>query len=815
MLYPKNIEQKLGFDHIRQWLLDACVSTLGEDFVRKLKFSDDFSTIQKRLQQVDELTRIFQIEPSFPTQNYLDMREALDLAAVPGTYLDEDHFFGLKLSLQTIYQIVQIFLQTEPENFPMWASLVQQAQYTDPAAPKADWNGVIKKIDATLDERGRVRDNASSTLYDIRKKLASEQSQVRRTLERIYRTARNSGWIGEDMSLTVRNGRLVIPVLAEHKRKLRGFVHDESATGQMAFVEPAEVLEANNEIRDLEIRERREVIKILEGLTDFVRPQVPALKRAYFFLGLVDFIRAKVRLGQQLHASIPVLVKDPQIQWMQARHPGLVLSFQKAGKQVVPLNLTLDLTQRILLVSGPNAGGKSVLLKTIGLIQYMAQCGLPVPLSPDSTLGVFRNIFIDIGDEQSIENDLSTYSSHLTNMRHFVQYSQAQTLFLIDEFGTGTEPTLGGAIAEAILEQLVKSKAFGVVNTHYTNLKVMADKTPDVTNGAMRFDAENLEPMYLLEVGKPGSSFALEVAQKIGLPASILKSAQKKLGHQQMDFEKLIKELDIEKKVFSEKNLLLQTQNQQLRETLTQYETLKNFLESEKKKILNEAKEKARQLVKETNRRIEQTIREIKEQKADKELTKIIREELVQFEQEALVLEAPSIPAAGVIQAEEWKTESTPIAIGNFVRVIGQETIGEVLTIRGKDAEVAIGSLKTNIKMNRLEKVSRKEFKEATKAATSVSPRVGGLDMIEKSQQFSFNVDIRGKRGEEAVTEVDQVLNDALLLGFSEIRIVHGKGDGILRNVVRTHLKSYRQVKSMKDEHADRGGQGVTLVLLN
>lgn len=812
MLYPKNIEQKLGFDSIRQWLQDACISPLGEDFVKKLKFSDDFSTIQKRLQQVDELTRFLQLEPGFPTQNYLDMRQALDLAAVPGTYLDEDQFFGIKLSLHTIHQIVQLFAQTEPGSFPMWQDLVQQAQRPEATPTKVEWLPIIQKIDQTFDERGQVRDNASPELYDIRRKLASEQAQVRRTLERIYRTARNSGWIGEEMTLTVRNGRLVIPVLAEHKRKLRGFVHDESATGQMAFVEPAEVLEANNEIRDLEIRERREVIKILENLTHFIRPQVPSLRRAYFFLGLVDFIRAKVLLGQEIQASIPLLIDSRLIQWQQARHPGLVLAFRKLGKSVVPLDLHLHENQRVLLVSGPNAGGKSVLLKTIGLIQYMVQCGLPVPLSPDSTVGVFKRLFIDIGDEQSIENDLSTYSSHLTNMRHFVQHANAHALFLIDEFGTGTEPTLGGAIAEAILEQLVKSKAMGVVNTHYTNLKVMADKTEGVINGAMRFDAEHLEPLYQLEVGKPGSSFALEVAQKIGLPSHILKAAQKKLGHQQMDFEKMIKELDIEKKVFSEKNQLLQTQNQQLKETLSQYESLKNFLDSEKKKILNEAKEKARQLVKEANRRIENTIREIKEQKADKELTKLVREELVQFEQEALLPE-PSPKSEG--PQEEWKVEASPVVVGSLVRVIGQETVGEVLSIRGKDAEVAIGSLKTNIKINRLEKVSRKEYKEATKSAAPAPKRVGGLDMIEKSQQFSFNVDIRGKRGEEAITEVDQVLNDALLLGFSEIRIVHGKGDGILRNVVRTHLRSYRQVKSMHDEHADRGGQGVTLVQLN
>ncbi len=805
MLYPKNIEVKLGFDKIRELLAEECVSLLGRSFVDKIRFSDNFELVRKLIDQTAEFRLILQLENNFPTQNYLDVSEALKRAAVPGSFLPEDHFFDIKLSLTTIQKIIHFFRHKEDHIYPNLKLLsIAAIPETNPEG----WAWLIAEIDRIIDERGQVKDNASPELADIRRRLAAEQSAVRRTLERIFRTARNSGWIGEDMSLTIRNGRLVIPVLAEYKRRLGGFVHDESSTGQMAFVEPGEVLEANNEIRDLEIRERREIIKILEKLTSFIRPHVPALQKAYFFLGLMDFIRAKARLAEKTGSVLPLLTDEQVIDWSQARHPLLYLSLKKAGKEVVPLSVGLNRENRILVVSGPNAGGKSVMLKTIGLIQYMVQCGLLVPASPDSKMGIFRNIFIDIGDEQSIENDLSTYSSHLTNMRHFLQFSDKKTLFLIDEFGTGTEPSLGGAIAESILEQLQKSKALGVINTHYTNLKVFADKNPGLVNGAMKFDIEHLEALYELETGKPGSSFAMEVAQKIGLPDFVIKNAQKKLGTQQVDFEKLLKELEIEKKVFSEKNLEYATENQRLKQKIEQYNSLKDFLDSEKKRILNEAKEQARSLVKETNRKIENTIREIKESHAEKEMTKLVREDLALFEKAELKPEKPKPEKK--TREEDWKAEEGLIEKGSFVRIKGQNAVGQILNMKGKDAEVSIGELKTTIKLSRLEKVSKKEFKEAHKESPKAN--LAGFDMNEKMSNFSFNLDIRGKRGEEALGLVDSLMDDAILLGYPEIRIVHGKGDGILRNLIRTHLKSYKQVGRMTDEHADRGGQGVTIV---
>lgn len=804
MLYPKNIEVKFGFDKIRTLVAEECVSSLGRSFVDKIRFSDRFDLIKRMIDQTAEFRLILQLESSFPSQNFLDVLPFLKRAAIEGAYLEEDDFFDIKLSLTTIQQIIHFFKNKEEAQYPQLKTLMQN---TLPPEKQDGWGDLIAQIGGVIDDKGKVKDNASKELYDIRRKLSVEQNNVKRTLERIYRTAKNSGWISEDMSLAYRNGRLVLPLLAEHKRKLQGFVHDESTSGQIAFVEPGEVLEANNEIRDLEIKERRELIRILEALTTALRPHLPGLEKSYQFLGIIDFIRAKARLAQKIDATSPLLLNEQIVDWTKAVHPILFLAHKKLNKSIVPLRVVLDAENRILVVSGPNAGGKSVMLKTIGLIQYMAQCGLLVPISPDSKIGVFKSIFIDIGDEQSIENDLSTYSSHLTNMREFLVHSDRHTLFLIDEFGTGTEPTLGGAVAESILENLVKNRAFGVVNTHYTNLKIFADKNDGLINGAMKFDAEHLDPLYELEMGQPGSSFALEVAQKIGLPRHIIENAKRKLGKGQVNFEKLLKELEIEKKVFAEQNNTLRKESAELKQKIEQYNALKNFLDTDKKRILNEAKESAKTLLKEANKQIEGTIREIKENKADKENTKVVRQLLEEFKIEKLKPEKTPIvkPTPDVFQKMDGK-----LVIGDYVRIIGQETLGQVVSLNGKDAEVSLGELKSNIKLTRLEKVSKKEFKSTVKESPKAN--LQGIDINEKMTQFSFNLDIRGKRGEEALQEVDSLMDDAIFLGYPQLRIVHGKGDGILRNLVRTHLKHYKSVQKMSDEHPDRGGQGVTIV---
>jgi DNA mismatch repair protein MutS2 len=799
MLYPLDIEQKLGFDRIRELLKEACLSALGRAFVDKIRFSENFVVIDKLTRQTAEMKEIISYEAEFPAQNYLDVIPSLQKAAIEGMLLSQEEFFDLKTSLRTIRQLIKFFEKVETERFPLLCEVAQNIKVE---------NTVSEAIERVIDDRGQIRDNASPELLDIRRRLISEMSGVRKKLDTLLKHAKKSGWIGDEVSLTVRGGRMVIPIVAEHKRKLKGFVHDESATGHTLYIEPAEVLESNNEIRELEYAERREINRILIKLTDQIRPHLPDLQRGYVFLGMIDFIRAKAKFANELQAINPTFVNKPVVQWAAGRHPLLYLSFQKQSRKIIPLNIQLEQDKRILVISGPNAGGKSVALKTIGLIQYMYQCGLLVPMREDSTIGVFQNLFIDIGDEQNLDNDLSTYSSHLTNMRHFLQFSHKRTLFLIDEFGTGTEPSLGGAIAEAILEEITQSGAFGVINTHYTNLKTYADRTAGLVNGAMRYDGAHLEPLYELEIGKPGSSFAFEIASKIGLPAKVVASAQKKLGVEQINFEKLLKELEIEKRVFAEKNIENSIKERKLAQQLAETTALQKRLDTDQKKILNDAKQKAKQLLTDTNQRIENTIRAIKETKADREATKQVRVELEKFEEKELIIESIKEP-----ESEEFTVEEGQIVVGSFVRVKGQNTVGQVLAIKNKDVELRIGDLKSNLKINRLEKVSKKAFKQATDTA-SPAPKLGGIDLNQKMMNFSFNLDIRGKRGEEALIDLDDFLNNAIMLGYDALRIVHGKGDGILRQLVRNHLKMFKQVGKMEDEHPDRGGAGVTLVAM-
>ncbi len=838
MLYPQNIEIKLGFDKIRERLNELCISTLGRSFVEKVRFSDNYDLIQKMIRQVDEMKNILQFEPTaFPSQNYLDVNYQLSKAAIEGAFLTEEEFFNVKLSLRTIQECLRFFDKKEPEEFPQLRELALNA-LTSPPAPlplRGESSGVfpplngrgaggeiairnlLDSLDKIIDDRGKLKDNASSELQSIRKRIQVQENDLRKTLDRILKSVRSNGWISDDFSMTIRGGRMVIPIAAEHKRKIKGFVHDESDSGKTVFLEPTEALDANNEIRELESAEKREIVKILMDLTTQMRPHVPVLRKAYTFLGIIDFIRAKARLAIEVNGIAPLSLNSQVVDWKNAVHPLLYLSFKKQGKIVKPLTISLNSENRILLVSGPNAGGKSVTLKTLGLLQYMYQCGLLVPMAEHSTIGMFKNVFIDIGDEQSLENDLSTYSSHLTNMKHFLLNSDRKTLFLIDEFGTGTEPSLGGAIAESILEDLNKSGAYGAINTHYTNLKAFADKTTGLVNGAMRYDAEHLEPLYELEIGKPGSSFAIEIAYKIGLPKAIIDKSKQRIGNQQVNFEKLLKELEIEKKVFTDKNIENATKQRKLDQLLEQYSSLKTYLDNEKKTILNTAKLQAKELVKNANQKIEATIKDIREQGADKLATKEIRQELQDFQEGLNVEKLVPVRVVGgdTNHGKEENTEKDvievitgEITVGSLVRIKGQEALGEVLAMRGKDAEVAIGDLKTTVKMNRLEKISRKEFKQKS----SVKSKVVGMDMNEKMMNFSFNLDIRGKRGDEAIQEVDKFMNDAIMVGYDELRIVHGKGDGILRTLIRNHLRGYKQVGKTQDEHADRGGAGVTLV---
>ncbi|MDJ1496922.1 endonuclease MutS2 [Cytophagaceae bacterium DM2B3-1] len=797
MLYPKNLEQKLGFDQIREWIKQECSGTLGKAFVEKMRFSNDYDMIDKLVRQTAEMKTIMLLHSDeFPSSNFIDAVPHLSKAAIEGMFLTEEEFFEIKLSLRTIYDCLIFFKNQEENVFPQLKELTQAIDID---------STLLKDIDRVIDQRGKLRDDASPELQTIRRQIIAEQANLRKKLESILKQSINQGYTSDDASATIRNGRMVIPVAAEHKRKIKGFIQDESATGQTIYLEPVEIFDLNNEITELGYREKREIIRILTHLTDRLRPHVPNLKKAYTFLGLIDFIRAKAKFALRTQANLPIFSKKTILIWENTRHPLLYLSFQKQGKSVIPLSIKLEEKQRILVISGPNAGGKSIALKTVGLTQYMFQCGLLVCMDDHSQIGLFRDIFIDIGDEQSLENDLSTYSSHLTNMKYFLQHADKNTLFLIDEFGTGTEPGMGGAIAETILDALQQKKAFGVLNTHYGNLKAYANRTEGVANAAMRFDAEHLEPLYQLEIGRPGSSFAFEIAQKIGLPREIVTKSKQKVGTTQVDFDKMLRELETEKQKFAEQNRELQTKEKTLNETLTKYNALKNELETGRKQLLNKAKEDARRLVKDANQKIETTIREIREVKAEKDLTKMLRQDLADFEKKL----KPEDVVVELEPAPEIKVIGGTIEEGDLVRIKGQNTVGEVLSIKGKDAEIRIGELKSNVKINRLEKISRKEYRQQT---VENQPRMQGIDINEKMANFSTQLDLRGKRGEEALTEVDAWIDQGIMLGSSELRIVHGKGDGILRNLIRNHLRRYREIASMNDEHADRGGSGVTII---
>ncbi|MCG8474822.1 MAG: Smr/MutS family protein [Cytophagales bacterium] len=795
MLYPKNLEKKLGFDQIRTLLKEKCLSSLGASFVNKIRFSSDYQLVKKLLEQTEEFRQILISGESFPSSGYLDVSESLEKIKVEGTFLNEEEFFNLKLSLSTIFSCLLFFKQHQ-EDYPNLAAVSCSVVLE---------KDIVKLIDAKIDEKGKLRNNATPELQRIRTQIQSSQVHLRRMLDKMIRQSKSNGMTPEDMSLTVRDGRMVIPVNASHKRQIKGFIHDESSTGQTVFIEPAEALEVNNEIRELEYRERREIIRILTELTDHIRPETDVLKRAYHFLGMVDYIRAKAQFALDTEAEMPELVKNKEIEWWVAKHPLLLLAHKRLNKPVVPLHIRFSPKNRIILVSGPNAGGKSVTLKTVGLIQYMMQCGLLPPMMAHSKVGLFRSIFIDIGDEQSIENDLSTYSSHLTNMKHFTNFADKHTLFLIDEFGTGTEPQFGGAIAEAILDKLNQLKAFGVINTHYANLKKFAENHHGLINGAMRFDMDKLEPIYELEIGKPGSSFALEIAQKIGLPKEVLQEAKQKVGHSHVRFDRLVGELEHEKRKLKKETEKAEKRDLRLKSVVQEYEELKTFVEEKRKTLINEAKLEAKRIVEEANQQVEKTIRVIKERKAEKEATKKAREKLQSFK-EKIKPEKVSVPQS----SEEVQVVGGEITVGSSVRIKGQETIGEVTALRGKDVEVRFGALSSKMKANRLEKVSRKERRKAERGSAAHSFK--GFNINAKMANFNPKLDVRGKRVEEVFQILINFIDEASMLGIPEVQIVHGKGSGALKDFIRAELKGYPQVKSFADEHADRGGAGITVV---
>lgn len=822
MIYPSNFEQKTGFDKVRLLVSDKCLSPLGKERVAAMSFSTDYAFISNELDLVDEFVKIQQGETDFPANYFFDVRYSLKRIRPEGTWMDEKELFDLKRSLQTIHDIIRFFQPGEDEE-------IKYPALTALAGDILVFPQLVGRIDTILDKFGKVKDSASPELQTIRREMTITMSNISRNLQSILRAAQSEGVVEKDVTPTMRDGRLMIPVAPAFKRKIKGIVHDESASGKTVFIEPESVVEANNRIRELEGEEKREIIRILTDFTNFVRPLVPDILQSYEFLADIDFIRAKALFAIEIQGIRPVVEDKQQLDWARAIHPLLYLSLKKQHKEVVPLDIELTTEKRLLIISGPNAGGKSVCLKTVGLLQYMLQCGLLVPMHESSRTGLFEHLFIDIGDEQSIENDLSTYSSHLTHMKYFVRNCNERTILLIDEFGSGTEPQIGGAIAEALLNRFNQHKSFGVITTHYQNLKHFAEDTPGIVNGAMLYDRHLMQPLFKLAIGNPGSSFAIEIARKIGLPEDVIAEASEKVGMDYINMDKYLQDIVRDKRYWESKRQNIRQREKKLEDIIARYEKDLSEVNSQRKEIVREAKAEASRILSDANARIENTIREIKEAQAEKERTKQARQELQSFkdsvsdaqeEDDKLARKIAKLKERAERKKQKQKVSAQPvfnrdvIEVGDAVRLKGQTSVGTVMELQEKQATVAFGMIKSTVKLDRLEKVSKNQIKKEIQKSTFVSEQTSD-QMHEKRLHFKQEIDVRGMRGEEALQTVTYFIDDAIQVGAQQVRILHGTGTGILRQLIREYLRSVPGVRSFHDEHVQFGGAGITVVELD
>ena len=802
MIYPSDFENKIGFNYVRERLNELCISEMGKECVGKMCFCTDVDEIHTYLRLIQDFQTLMQDGVPFPVRDYNDLREEFKHLAIDGTVISLESMFVLKPTLSALSYIFKFFKSEASEKVPYMKALAEGISID---------NHIFTEINRLVDDKGEMPDNASAELAEIRRDIRRKQSSIDHRMHKILIEAKNSGWTDSTAETTIRDGRPVIPVRAADKRALRGFIHDESATGQTVYIEPAEIFETNNEIKELEYAERREINKILLAFTKILRPEIPNLVMAWRLLGLLDFIRAKALLSHEYNCVIPDLTDEPMFDWIEARHPLLEQKLKGQGKQITPLDLKLGENNRILVISGPNAGGKSVCLKTIGLIQYMLQCGLAIPVKVDSKCGIFHDMFIDIGDEQSLENDLSTYSSHLINMKELLEHGNERSLFLIDEFGTGTEPQLGGAIAEAILLKMNEKKSFGVVTTHYANLKLLADNHPGIVNGAMLFDTRYLQPLYVMMIGKPGSSFAFEIAKKIGFPHEILDSAAEISGREHLDFDQQLQQLEIEKKEVRKKEYELKVADKLLDEVVTKYKNHLAEIEKKKKQLLHEANKEAQALIDGANAKIERTIREIKEAQAEKNRTKELREELKTMKQN-LVNEEKNLSKQ--LKAEEKEeAPSEDLKVGDMVCINELEVVGELLAISDTDVTIQFGDVRLRTTANKLRKISRSQARKAQQNPSYLRKTIMN-DINEKAQHFNLTLDVRGQRGDEAIDNVAKYIDEANLLSIKEVSILHGKGNGILRKLIREYLSKQSCIQSFNDASLETGGAGITRITL-
>lgn len=902
MIYPKNFEQKIGFTEIRTLLRERCLSPLGKERVDEMSFSTDAGQINTWMEEIREFRRIQEGQDDFPLDNFFDVRESVSRIRLEGTHMEVEELFDLKRSLETIIAIVSFLSRGEE------TEQGEIRHYTPALYALADGIAtfpiLVQRISQIIDKFGKMRDNASPDLLQIRRELSRMEGSISRTLYSILHSAQAEGLVEKDVTPTLRDGRLVIPVAPGLKRRISGIVHDESATGRTVYIEPSEVVEANNRIRELENEERREIIRILTEFAKKMRPNVPEILNSYSLMAAVDFIRAKAELARLFRSFEPEVSDKPHIDWIRAVHPLLQLSLDRKSRKdanrlsstdnshadkdsndqislqednilseeeyktgnvppsVVPLDIQLTKDKHLLIISGPNAGGKSVCLKTVGLLQYMLQCGLSIPVGDRSTTGVFTDIMIDIGDEQSIENDLSTYSSHLMNMKIMMRHATEHTLILIDEFGTGTEPQIGGAIAEAVLRQFWKKHVWAVITTHYQNLKHFAENHPGAANGAMLYDRHEMRPLFQLAIGRPGSSFAIEIARKTGIPEEVIHDAADIVGSDYIQSDKYLQDIVRDKRYWESKRQTIHSHEKELEKRIAQYEKDIATLEQSRKDILRRAKEQAEEIIKESNRRIENTIREIREKQAEKEETKRIRQELAAYEEGLLSSSQPNKPGknnkkkmkdSGLLSDEDFQKKVDKIKsrkerheqhlkeragkqqaaaealknavrkqqtggvvnVGDAVRIKGLTTVGKVETVDGRQATVIFGDMRTKMAVSRLEHVDAASLQTEQQQFQAYNYSRETRETIDKHRnQFHQELDVRGMRADEALNQVQYFIDDAILVGAGQVRILHGKGNGILRQLIRQYLASIPNVKSYRDEHVQFGGAGITVVEL-
>ncbi len=799
MIYPSNFEKKIDFHQIRNFIVENCISTLGESKANEIKIQTDSKKIIHLQETTEEFRQILLFESTFPTQDYIDIRHALSHLQIEGTTIDIITLGELRAVLKTIQDCLVFFrVKKEEEKYPFLQQLNENIIVD---------NTLIQSINTIINDKGDIKNNASAELQSIRQKIHSKEVEIQKQLHKIILQAKKEEIIEANTNFTVREGRLVIPVPATHKRRIKGFIHSESATGQTFFIEPQEVFDANNYLLDLLSMEKKEIQRILKTFTDILRPSIPPIKESLEYLGELDFIRAKAKFALNIEAVKPIITDKAIVNWQKARHPILYLNLQNQQKKIVPLDITIDNENRILIISGPNAGGKSVCLKTVGLLQYMFQCGLLVPVSPLSEFGIFQHFFIDIGDEQSIENDLSTYSSHLKNMDTILTHADSNSLFLIDELGSGTDPQYGGAIAEAFLENLLQKKTFGVITTHFSNLKSMASTSKGLQNAAMLFDETTMSPLFILKSGKWGSSFTFEIAKKIGFSTAILDSAIKKIGTNQINYEFLLHQLEHEKVTIDNQKRMIDAVDNQLKELIEKYETLNDTLQEEKNKILKNAKIEAKNIIDNANKIIEKTIKEIKEKKADKEIVKKLKTEIKKVE------ESIKLPPLPIIKREREKKNNAKIKLFDYVIIKDTNTIGQITAINNDTIVVTFNSINFKTTIDKVEKTNN-----IPQSITKTNPTINSQNIYDeihaKSINFKAELDIRGLRVEEANEKLVRYIDNAILLHIGEVSIIHGKGNGILRNITRHFLSKNNYVTDYYDDNPLLGGTGKTIVKL-